>query len=44
MVNICSVTYRKTGNKWKGQVAESHPVFGFPDTKPSWIMDSFRKP
>ena len=41
MVNTCSVTYCKTGYKQKGQVAEYHLVFGFPDTKPSlkekWI-------
>ena len=35
MVNTCSVTYCETGYKWKGQVAEYHPAFGFPDTKPS---------
>ena len=35
MVNTFSVTYCKTGHKRKGQVAEHHPVFGFPDTKPS---------
>ena len=35
MVNNCSVTYFKTGYKWKGQVAEYHPVFRFSDTKPS---------
>ena len=41
MVNTCSVTYCKTGYKQKGQVAEYHPVFEFPDTKSSlkekWI-------
>ena len=35
MVNTCSVTYCKTGYRRKGQLAEYHPVFGFPDTKPS---------
>ena len=41
MVNTCSVTYYKTSYKRKDQVAEYHPVSGFPDTKPSlkekWI-------
>ena len=35
MVNTCSVTYCKTGYRRKAQPAEYHPVFGFPDTKPS---------
>ena len=42
-----SVTYCKTGYKRKGQVAEYHPVFGFPDPKPSlkekWIHFVNRK-
>ena len=41
MVNACFVTYCKTGYKRKGQVAEYHPVFEFPDTRRSlkkqWI-------
>ena len=41
MVNTRSVTYCKTSYKRKKQVAEYHPVSGFPDTKPSlkekWI-------
>ena len=47
MINTCSVTHCKTGYKRKGQVAEYHPVFGFPDTKPSfkekWIHFVNRK-
>ena len=47
MVNACSATFYKTGYKRKGQVAEYHPVFGFPDTKSSlkekWIHFVNRK-
>ena len=47
MVNTCCVTYCKTGYERKGQVAEYHPVFGFPDTKPylkeKWIHFVNRK-
>ena len=41
MVNTCSVTYCKTGYKQKGQVAEYHPVFEFPDTKSSLKKSGF---
>ena len=45
MVNTCSVTYCKTGYKRKRQVAEYHPVFGFPNTKSSLKkIDLYRKP
>ena len=47
MVNTSSVTYCKTVYKLKRQVAEYHPVFGFPYTKPSlkekWIHFVNRK-
>ena len=47
MGNTCSVTYCKTSYKRRGQVAEYHPVFGFPDTKLSlkekWIHFVNRK-
>ena len=47
MVSTCSVTYCKTGYKRNGEVAQYHPVFGFPDTKPyskeKWIYSVNRK-